>query len=434
MNIQWNTEIEKDTVVLPTTLQEKIKDYQLIIQYGSWQNKINVQFSNDEFNESIQLPKHLTEQVTIPINLPFETKIENNIVNIGPVIGFLLCNKKEDLEPLLAADFDDYVHSYEEVKGLIYAFSSEGIDPKAKTIEGYYFDPSDPMECWKAGVFPYPSTLYRRTLIPSKILRELESVIGKDRIFNARYYHKWDLYKLLNKHPEILKYFPETKQFNDEQVLAYMLNKYSSVYFKPIAGTYGYGICKIERVSKGYQLIKRSTEIEEFQTFKELVNYLKSKVKKGSYIIQQDVAFHKQGKNIDFRMMVQKNEKRKWKCNAFIARYGEKKKIYTNDPSDVQDGNTALQNMFQFPDEELKWKEQEICLICKDIGKTFDQYGHYADLGIDLTVDKDMNVWILEVNHMFQDHDMAAYIDDNFETYEKVLSTLLNYLKRLAGF
>ncbi|MBM6618221.1 YheC/YheD family protein [Bacillus suaedaesalsae] len=434
MNVQWENEQEKDTIILPSTLNNNLVNNVINVQLGSCHKNMKVQFSNEESNESIQLPNHFTDQITLPINLPFDSKLENNILNIGPVIGFLLCNKKEDLEPLLADDFDDYVHNYEEVRGLIYAFSSEGIDLKTKTIEGYYLDPTDPMNCWKEGVFPYPSALYRRTLIPSKILSELETVIGMDRIFNTRYYHKWDLYKLLNKHSNILKYFPETKQFNNEQVLAYMLNKYSSVYFKPINGTYGHGICKIERVSKGYQLIKRSSEIEEIQTFKELFNYLESKVKKGSYIIQQDVAFQKQGKNIDFRMMVQKNQKRKWNCNAFIARFGEKKKIYTNDPSDVQDGYMALQSMFQLTDEELRWKEQEICSICKDIGKTFDQYGHYADLGIDLTVDKNMNVWILEINHLFQDHDMAAYLNDEYKTYEKVLSTLLDYLKTLAGF
>lgn len=435
MNVQWDNEQEKDTVILPSVLQDILVNNQISVQFGAWQKSMKVRFSKEISVESIILPKHFTTPFTIPENLPFEARLDQGNLVIGPVIGFLLSNTKAELEKLLE-DFDDYVHSYDEINGLVIAFSSDSINTKNKTIKGYYYDPDakDLQDCWKEGVFPYPSALYRRTLIPSKLNAELHAVIGKDKIFNAKYYHKWTLYRKLKKHSLIKKYLPETYSLTNKSVVIKMLNKHASVYLKPITGTYGYGIIKIERTSSGYQVVERSGKVVPLITRRDVSRYISMNLKTKYYIAQQDVGNKQNFRNIDFRAVVQKNKYKKWECTALIARYGKKNKIYTNDPSDVTLCSSALQSMFHLYDEELQWKIQEINTICKEIGKTFDQYGHYADLGIDFTVDKDMNVWILEINHLFHDHNMAAYLDDEYKTYEKVLSTLLDYLKTLSGF
>ncbi|MBM6618235.1 YheC/YheD family protein [Bacillus suaedaesalsae] len=433
MKIIWKKDIASDTVTLPMKLEHIVLSKQVKLHFGSWNKTLQVTYSDEIDNESIILPLYLSDTFLLPIDLLYEARLEANNLFIGPVIGFLLSNKKEKLE-LLLEDFEDYLHNYSEIGGLIFVFSSDSVNKKNHTISGYYYDPSDGLEIWKSGIFPYPASMYRRTLIRNKLNDHFNVVIGKEHFFNDKYYNKSKLHELLKNHNSIQKYLPETRLLTNNQILINMLNKYNSVYLKPTRGSRGYGIVKIVKTQDGYDCIERSGKILLFQTKKDVTQYLYQNIREGKYIVQQDVGFQKGKRNIDFRLMVQKNSLKKWELTAFIARYGLKNKIYTNNPSEVNQGIEALQKMFELSNEALTRKVQEIIFMSMAIGNIFDQYGHYADLGIDIAIDQNMNIWILEVNHIFQGHDMAAYVGDDFKTYKRVLSTLLGYLKTLAGF
>lgn len=430
MKIIWNTELESNTIVLPLEFKSSNQTGKITFHFGANKKELDVTFS-EELSDSVILPLNVDQNFMIPMELTYEVKLVNSNLYLGPVIGFLLCNKKGKLKGLLE-DFDDYVHNYEGIKGVIFVFSSEGINTIDQTLSGYYFKPTD--YSWEEAVLPYPSSMYRRTFIPDKLIKELSSVIGKENIFNSKYYHKWKLYDLLSNHKAIQGYLPETVKLTNEHDLVDMVKKHKSVFIKPIFGTYGNGIVKIEKTNEGYQYVNKLGKKYVLKSKKGIAHYVRNKFRKGHYIVQKDVGFAQNDIKIDFRAILQKNSQRKWECTAFIARYGLEGRIFTNDASKIEDGIEALKQMFHLSDDsQLQEKKQEITTICTTIGTILDQYGHYADLGIDLAIDSNMNIWILEINHMFHDHDMAAYLNDNFETYKRVLSTLLEYMKTISG-
>jgi hypothetical protein len=435
MEIVWNSALKSNQITLSVDLKNLFPNSQADLHYGSWTKHMEITFTTDIPSNSITLPTTISREFIIPTHVPYEIRIESSRIIIGPIIGFLLCNKHSTLDSLFE-EFEDYVHSYQEINGVIMLFSSEGINILNKTIKGYYYDHSDVENgCfWKEGVFPYPSSVYRRAFIPIKKLHDLNDVIGRECIFNYQYFHKWRVYELLKQQPQIQNYLPETKRLINMSALMEMVNKHSSIYIKPVDGTYGFGIAKLVKTLDNFQFINRSGTVKNLLNERGVYNLLKPKFKKANYIVQQDVGYVSQKENVDFRVVVQKNKTKKWECTAFIARFGMIDKSYTNDPSEIRQGKEALQDIFHLSDEDFQWKIQEVYAICMGVGLVFDQLGHYGDLGIDITIDKNMEVWLLEVNHMFHDHDMAAYLDDDFETYEKVLTTLLQYLKALAGF
>ncbi|MFS1512950.1 YheC/YheD family protein [Chengkuizengella sp. SCS-71B] len=242
--------------------------------------------------------------------------------------------------------------------------------------------------------------------------------ISKDRFIAS----KWEKTVVLQQNRTLSKFVPETEKLNSKK-LQNMLNKHKMVYVKPVIGTGGVGIMKINKLTNidgiRYKL-QKTTNIQRFDTFDELYKSLQKHIKNKDYIIQKGIALLKYKKRLmDLRIMVQKNLNNKWEVTGSAARIAPKNKIVTNVSSGgiTVDFNTMLEHFYEDETEQKEFLEY-LHQLCLEIVKQLQKYNpNLKEIGVDIGLDKKMHPWILEVNTK---PDPRVFFRDS-KTIEKVV-------------
>ncbi len=352
---------------------------------------------------------------------------------MGPVIAILITSGMVTSKMLDSYRY--YFINYEAIRGLAYICSISGIQPHNKTIVGYGYNPGGSgAQQWIESVFPYPDAAYRRTRVNKNLLYDHLADHLEGKIFNTYFFNKLELKQSFSRDLRVGKHIPGTKLMDKFPTFKKMLNQYGSVYLKPVIGSMGRGIHKAQKAGKGYLFTLRDKRKIRIKNRSRVSAFLR-KIKRGKkYLIQQSVDYTHNKKQVDFRVVMQKDRLMQWICTGIIARYGQTGKIYTNDVSSVSIGRTALQKVYGLQQEEASRKEQEIVSVCTDACRVIDQtYGLFGDVGFDVAVDRQLNVWILEINSL-HNHSVASYAKEDPHMYGNVLSRPLEYAKSLAGF
>ncbi|MFD0681477.1 MULTISPECIES: YheC/YheD family endospore coat-associated protein [unclassified Paenibacillus] len=325
--------------------------------------------------------------------------------------------------------------NYEKIKGLIYVCSLNGINPENQTIKGYYFNPNaEGKEQWEKGIFPYPGAVYRRIKVSKNLLYDHLITHIERKIFNPYCFDKWDLWKLLSSNPLLKEHLPHTKQLNHLQDLNEMLRLYGSVYLKPANSSMGKGIRMAKKVRNGYLFTNRYKVKSIIKNASQVSTFL-HRLKKGKrYLIQQPVTMTYHKRNVDFRVILQKDGSLNWTCSGIIARFGRSGRFYTNDVKSIGLSKNVLHDIFHLDEEAVSNKEKEVISICSKACQTIEKiYGPSGDVGVDVVIDPDLKVWILEINSLHQ-HKMAAYLKEDPHLYTRVMTRPLEFAKALAGF
>lgn len=215
---------------------------------------------------------------------------------------------------------------------------------------------------------------------------------------------KWVKTKVLLKHSQIKPYIPKTRIMTKSALYA-MLKQYRMVYVKPIAGSFGLGVMRVERVSGRDSTAKyryqKGTKVRTFRDYDSMYNSLLKTKSRILYIAQRGIELLKyQNRRFDIRVMVQKDPRGQWEATGVIGRQAQAKKIVTNfhnggkplplsvllKPHLHSDGRTAAYTR--------KLKSLGI-QISKAMNKTYPKMNM---IGIDVGVGKDLKPWIIEVN------------------------------------
>ncbi|MCA0755426.1 YheC/YheD family protein [Paenibacillus sp. N4] len=431
LNIKWIPGLKSNQILLPRQVDSPSST---VLHFGAWKKKMQVGFSENQPQDSIGLSVALKNEVTMPDTLPYEMYTAEKGLHLGPVIALLVSVK--GLTPELLNEYRCYFTNYQSIKGLIYLCSVNGINPRNKTVEGYYYNPKAEGDNapWTKGTFPYPGVVYRRIRINKSSLYDDLNVHTNRKIFNPYYLNKWELWETTRSSPLIRGHMPLTKLLDNMQTLNKMLALYGSVYLKPVNGSMGQGIMKLEKTLGGYLFMSRDTGMSFADNAVKAWAALRRMQKGKNYLIQQSVALKYQNKNVDFRVIMQKDGSQQWTCSGVIARFGEDGKFYTNDVSSISLGREALRTVLQLNDEETARKEEEIIKICTSACQLIDhKYGTFGDVGIDVTVDSDLKVWILEINSRHH-HTMPSYLKEDPQMYNRVLARPFEFAKAWAGF
>ncbi|CAN0223319.1 unnamed protein product, partial [Chrysoparadoxa australica] len=215
--------------------------------------------------------------------------------------------------------------NYEKINGLIYVCAADSVISDSKTIEGYFYHE----ERWVSGTFPYPGSLYKRVRVSESILLELKNHLG-DKIFNSNYFNKWQLWEHVSTHSTAKQYVPRTIEYHSLEDLEKMIDTFDVIYMKPKTGMKGHGIVSVQKTSAGVKFTNRKKEISIFKSVKEAEDYINKVIKNKGYILQQGVPTLFESRNVDFRMYLQKNEKKEWICQGLIGRFSKPNSIITN--------------------------------------------------------------------------------------------------------
>jgi hypothetical protein len=206
---------------------------------------------------------------------------------------------------------------------------------------------------------------------------------------------KLKIHKFLTTQKDIAPYLPDTETLTFPKMVK-MADLYGKLYIKPKRSAKGRNIRVLEKTAGGYKLTYVNNAKESTKTIKnnELKSYFSSTFSPASkYIVQQaiDSKTYK-GKKFDFRVFTQKTKTGNWKVTGLYARIAGKCPSVTN----RDQGGDVKVNVKQMISKKTKG---EIKKAAVKAAKAIEQkYPEIIDLGLDIAVDQNENVWLIEAN------------------------------------
>ncbi|AMA73986.1 MULTISPECIES: YheC/YheD family protein [Aneurinibacillus] len=330
---------------------------------------------------------------------------------IGPIVGILISR----MVPTDEGPFGSITDFCREVTqtcrlrgGLGFIFTLDQISREKDMVNGWTYRNGH----WIKRVFPIPFCTYNR--IGSRKVEEREETKEKIAIlkekgvlfFNEQFLDKWQIHQRMSLLPETASFTPYTDLYKGAASLQAMLQKHPYIYLKPSSGSLGRGIIRLSRTQNGYicqYATLNDTVTRRYNSFNLLHQMLRSRMRKQPYLMQQGLHLIKlKGGIVDFRALVQKNKNGEWSITSIVGRSAPTcKSIVSNvarGGTILPLGNTLIAAGFSpAARASITASVRQHALL---IARLFEQCteGHYAELGIDLGVDRTGKVWLLEIN------------------------------------
>lgn len=413
------------------------KNKQGYISFGTQKLPVKIVFSDKVKENEIFLSKNILSQLYSPHFTQFEIRAKNNEIMIGPYIGILAKPKDHSLTKRYLNRMLNYTREYHKLHGAIVVFALNKINKKHHLIEGYCYNPHT--NNWESGLFPYPGSIYCNFPLKKHWQNHLLATIG-NTWFNGNFLNKWKMHKILSQNPVIKPHLPDTTLYQSYKDIFNALKKYKKIILKPIGGLQGKNIAQIRVKNKEiiFKYIKKGKLKVIVKNDKKSARHLIKKLFiPGEYILQQYVNLLKYEKSIiDFRIIVQKDQTKNWKCLGIIARMSAPKRIVTN----IHNGGKALpitrvlKDYLDLPPYEIQEIQEKLSHLSLEICNTLDQLDfNYGNLGLDIGIDQAGHPWLIEVNNRCPNPGKDQFTNNKALFYQ-TKSTPLFYAKTLAGF
>jgi hypothetical protein len=428
-------------VFLPTefirrfALQETIY---LTLTIGSLTKKVMCVPVDDGSSNVIYISEDIADETNLPENISYEVFAKNGKLYIGPVLGLMVSMKEQYLTPERLEHYLVYLEQYAEIKGLVIAFTLEGLIDQEKKVIGYAYEPHS--KIWKRGVYVLPGAVYiRRAHVGLKIHNRLLNLVG-DRFFNSYAFDKWEMWQWLSGSDEIRSHLPETVLLSDAKGIEKLLEKHKRIFLKPKRGYQGMGIYVLEKTEKDMTLWcggGPKTHPVVFSDWGDLYGYMSEKLSVNLYLSQQMlVLIQIDDRVVDFRVIAQKGKYGNWQIQGIVSRQGPEQSMVSNvcQGGVAASGWSMLLNYYGMDDNVSfqKWAEigNLVLKSCEQLESTGFRYGN---LGFDIAIDINSHIWIIEINNIYPDHTIALDVNDSL-LYKTVMTTPLLHAKWLSGF
>jgi len=318
-------------------------------------------------------------------------------------------------------------------------FAPENIDEANRRIRAHVYDTAS--RKWKRKWIPYPDLFMDRSRFHSVERYRVVSSFRKRnphlRFISAPLANKWKLYQLLARKPAIRPYLPHTTLYRRFDDLRRELLVRKTVFLKPINGTGGRDILRIERMAPGVYSVRgrmknRRIIPERRVNLLQLREIVLAKKPANRYIIQQAIDLRlKNGSVHDYRMLVQKNGNGKWEVTGCAGRVGPAGSVTSN----LHGGGRAVPMMklltlwFNNARQARKTAD-EIYAFGLLMGDALESiFGRMCEFALDIAVDQNRNIWLLEVNS--KPSRQVFYRIGDKEAYARAISRPLEYARWL---
>ena len=323
------------------------------------------------------------------------------------ILGIMACQIKKAL--FYEKGFYQFLQKFgNDQRILVYVFYPNSVDWKNRKVKGYHYNFSTKQ--WAAQWFPLPDYIYDRCFYSNSkqfnlykpYIQQLKSQNNITFLGNGLT-GKWEVQQILSKNSKIQAYLPRTEIYKGLQQLFLWLNQYP-VVLKPVGGSHGKGVIKISKENKQFEVIGRTATNDKirytFPTYPSFSKWINQFIYRKNYLIQQylDLTTN-DSKPYDIRILIQKNKEGVWEETGMAARLGDKDTITSN----LHGGGTVTSpyHILQIEHGDKKANEllQKLDHLSKYIPPYLEKYhGALFELGLDVGVDKQGNVWIIEVN------------------------------------
>jgi glutathione synthase/RimK-type ligase-like ATP-grasp enzyme len=222
-------------------------------------------------------------------------------------------------------------------------------------------------------------------------------------MFNHRFLHKWEVHEYLRNHPYLHPYLPKTELFTKKQLLDDFLEQFPVVFIKPIYGSQGRHILRIEKTEGEFRLDYSTfmkDMMQQYPSTSALFAVLRERIKLAS-IIQQGIALQTmEGRPVDFRLSCHRIHDSEWRVTSAIARVAHQEQFVANlaRGGEIVSIDTVLQQWYERNKAfQQKMLLKEIALETASVLAN-EADGLYGEFGIDLAIDQENKPWIIEVN------------------------------------
>ncbi len=385
---------------------------------------ISVRYGQNVINAKLKVTKNSTKVYSLSTKLRNQLGISNrkqlsihynernDYLHIGPTIGILVKSipAKEGLSSTSTNSELIFLGQVSlSLNAQVFLFRPIDVDWSNNAIKGYAYIGG--VNKWTASVYPIPDVVYDRVTSRRSEsqyqIKELKNRLCEFenlRYFNPGFLDKLDVHNLLSNNEALRTYLPETYELN-EYNLEYMLNKYPILYLKPSAGSLGMGIIIVKRNEAGGLKYSIRSNGKINKSAESIAVFLKkTQVYRGSkiYLVQQGLNFAKyKGSAFDIRIIFQKDGKGEWLIGKKFVRVAPTGSSITNlsRGGHVELSQKVLKTIFPAR-KEMKATQDKLYKLCLEIANSIEDStrGNFGELGFDIGVDKNGDLWLIEVN------------------------------------
>jgi hypothetical protein len=388
------------------------------------------------YNTPIELfiSSNLVRKMHIPLDMVYQMSARQSVVQIGPLIGFLLGNKNQSYHLSYMEKFKDRLGLYERYGGTVIAFSARSINWEENIAYGMVYDPTE--KVWRYGSTSIPSVIYRRNFHQDQHTIEKLKILTNNQLFNSHHFTKSDLTQM-QEEPQLKRHLPSTYLLQDLDEMIRFVKEKNKIILKPVSLSRGRGIFILEYKSEVFYLHESSNKLKlchSITTPQALYDKLfELNVFSYPYLYQTYIDLLKiEGRPFDVRVVMQKIEEDKWKCSGIECRVAGINEELTN----IARGGKALclREALDHSNAPLSYSyaHKGIVDLCQRFCALMDQKDeHYAEFGLDIALDYRTYPWILEAN-IFPSFKGFKKMD--YDTYLAIRYQPLFYAVHLQGF
>jgi len=291
----------------------------------------------------------------------------------------------------------------------VFVFTPSDVHPTKKMLLAQDYDPV--RGAWTRSWRAFPHMIYDRCRIQRSSrfeqLKRFRKQYGHLTFLNRPLRNKWTVHQALAAVPEFYPHLPSTRLFHQFSDVREMLKHNSLLYLKPINGTGGRGVLRIEPVpgkTNLYLVQGRDLQRRIIRPKRIPLEKLKSALSSwnmNNYLIQEGIpVVLGNGRVHDYRMLVQKNGQGQWEFTGGAGRVGPPRSVTSN----LHGGGNAvpMQDLLRqwIPDENIR---REVRSNAEKLSVAIaihleNLYGALCELALDLAINKNGHIYVLEVN------------------------------------
>lgn len=371
---------------------------------GSWKDRFRCAIKAPGTASRVVLPAGAPR---VPVQTLRLYRTPRGVLRLGPIIGIITLFRPTR-KGLVGSQIPTYVEVMRRVReagGFAFMFRPAAIVRGGRRLRGW----TRVRHRWVACRMPIPDVVYNRVQSrpAERRIRSRGLLLRLQKagavVFNPHYLNKWSVYRHLVQDPEVRPFLPETRRFRSARDAVVLLNRYGRIFLKPSGGSLGLGAAQVVR-GKGGVLSYRMNTMAGRSTHGRLrsVRHLRRVLPaRRDYLVQRGIHLARvSGRPYDVRALVQKDADGEWRFTGAAARIAGRGRITTHVPrggSRRPLKEVLLETFGAERIQEITEKLQEACLkAAKGLERATGRM--FGELSLDVGIDRDGEVWILEMN------------------------------------